>query len=185
MQTIDLTNHFSKEALQLHREFQRSYEKRLKDALSGTPAEGESLDKLVCSENTSEVTNLASQVWNETFVFNCMTAEGAGSPTTPVKEAVQKEFGSWEEFQEKFNTAAMNTVGSSYIWLVRDTTSNKLKILHTQGGECPLRMGTTPILCLDMCEHAYCLDFRTDLEKYVNCWWNSVNWTFVDENYSK
>jgi Fe-Mn family superoxide dismutase len=128
--------------------------------------------------------NNAAQIWNHTFYWNCMAPNAGGNPTGKLAEAIDKTFGSFDEFKKKFNEEAANHFGSGWCWLVKDS-SNNLKIISLHDAGNPLTENLTPILTCDVWEHAYYIDYRNDRGKYLQSWWNLVNWKFAEEQFTK
>jgi len=126
--------------------------------------------------------NLAAQIWNHTFYWNCMKPGGGGAPTGKVAAEIEKSFGSYVKFEENFTNVASTLFGSGWAWLVQDNKSDSLKIVGTANAECPLIDGLTPIVVCDVWEHAYYIDRRHDRAKYIEAWWKLVNWNFAEKN---
>lgn len=130
------------------------------------------------------VFNNAAQIWNHTFYWNSMTPKAA-APSSKVVEAIEKSFGSMKAFQEKFNAEAATHFGSGWCWLVRSPDSNTLEIISTHDAGNPLTLGKVPVLTCDVWEHAYYVDYRNARPKYLESWWNLVNWKFAESNLKK
>jgi len=141
---------------------------------------GKSLEDLVRSASGG-VFNNAAQVFNHTFYWNSMAPKAGGEPTGKIAEALKQSFGSFADFREKFAAAALGQFGSGWAWLVKEG-SGKLAIATSGNAGCPLTEGKTPILTCDVWEHAYYIDYRNARAKYVEAWFNLVNWEFANRN---
>ena len=121
--------------------------------------------------------NNAAQVFNHTFYWNSMKPNGGGPPSGNVGQLIQESFGGYAGFREKFETAALEQFGSGWIWLVRD--ESRLEILKTSNADTPIILGLTPLLTLDVWEHAYYLDYQNRRGEYVGAFLDHlVNWDF-------
>ncbi|KAM5566380.1 superoxide dismutase [Fe] 3, chloroplastic [Rosa sericea] len=121
--------------------------------------------------------NNAAQVWNHDFFWESMQPGGGDMPKLGVLEQIEKDFGSYTSFREKFIEAALTLFGSGWVWLVLKREERQLKIVRTSNAICPLVWDDIPIICLDMWEHAYYLDYKNDRGKYVDAFMNHlVSW---------
>ncbi len=134
---------------------------------------GKSLEDLV-KTTSGPVFNQAAQVWNHTFYWHSMKPGGGGEPKGALGDAITKSFGSFADFKTKFSAAAVGQFGSGWAWLVKD--GSNLAIVATSNAATPLSEGKTPLLTCDVWEHAYYVDYRNARPKYVEAWWNLVNW---------
>jgi Fe-Mn family superoxide dismutase len=153
---------------------------KLNSLVQNTPLAKKSLEELVKTE-TGKVFNNAAQVWNHNFYWKSMKPGGGGQPTGKIADAIKHSFGSFEEFKKKFMEAGNNHFGSGWVWLVRDD-NNKLEIIDLHDAGNPLTMGKVPVLTCDVWEHAYYIDYKNDRAKYLEVWWNVVNWDFASSN---
>ena len=125
--------------------------------------------------------NNAAQVWNHTFYWHSMKPNGGGLPTGAIAAKIDEDFGSFAKFVEEFKAAGATQFGSGWAWLVLD--NGKLKVTKTANAACPLTEGVTPILTMDVWEHAYYLDYQNARPKYIETFLESlVNWDFANEN---
>lgn len=138
------------------------------------------LEELIKTQ-TGPVFNNAAQVWNHTFYWHSMAPHAGGSPKDKIETAINQAFGSFEAFKEQFTKAALGQFGSGWAWLVQDSTG-KLAIEATSNAGCPLTTGKNPILTCDVWEHAYYIDYRNARAKYIDAWWQLVNWDFANTN---
>jgi len=180
-----LAPHISEETVNFHYgKHHAGYVTRLNSLVKDTPTANKSLEEIIKTEGSGPIFNCAAQTWNHTFYWNCLAANAGGEPHGPIKDAINKDFGSFENFKKEFNTVATGHFGSGWAWLVQDPADNKLKISQTHDAACPIRDGLKPILVNDIWEHAYYIDYRNDRAAYVNAFWNLVNWEFVNKNLS-
>ena len=125
--------------------------------------------------------NNAAQVWNHTFYWNCLSPNGGGEPTGKLLEAINAAFGDFAKFKEQFSDTAVKTFGSGWGWLVQ-RADGSLALASTPNAATPLTGQDTPLLTCDVWEHAYYIDYRNARPKYVEAFWNLVNWDFVASN---
>lgn len=118
---------------------------------------------------------------NHSLFWEIMSPNGGGEPEGELLGAIEEAFGSFEKFKEKFNEAAKGRFGSGWAWLV--VHAGKLKIHSTANQNSPLMEGKTPILGLDVWEHAYYLNYQNRRPDYIDAWWNVVNWSKVSDNF--
>ncbi|MCG8348333.1 MAG: superoxide dismutase [Chloroflexales bacterium] len=121
---------------------------------------------------------------NHTLFWQLMSPNGGGEPTGALAQAIASEFGSFASFKEKFSAAAAGRFGSGWAWLVVDA-NGKLAVMSTPNQDSPISQGLTPILGLDVWEHAYYLKYQNKRPDYVSAWWNVINWAKVDELYTQ
>ncbi|MBO0334654.1 superoxide dismutase [Sneathiella sp. CAU 1612] len=130
------------------------------------------------------VFNNAAQVWNHTFYWHSMKPNGGGKPTGAIADKINADFGSYEKFAEEFKAAGATQFGSGWAWLVLD--GGKLKVTKTPNAACPLTDGATPLLTMDVWEHAYYLDFQNRRPDYIATFLDHlINWDFANENLAK
>lgn len=119
---------------------------------------------------------------NHSFFWQCMKPKGGGMPSEELKEAIEKRFGNFDAFKQEFGLAAKKRFGSGWAWLVLNK-NKELEIVSTPNQDSPISQGLTPLLGLDVWEHAYYLHYQNKRMDYVQAWWNVVNWDFVADNY--
>jgi Fe-Mn family superoxide dismutase len=176
-----LSPHISPETIDFHYgKHHQTYVNNLNNLTQGKPEANKSLEELI---RTAEggLFNNAAQVWNHTFYWHCLSPGGGGAPSGDVAAAINKVSGSFDAFKEQFTTAAVSLFGSGWTWLARDSSGN-ITIENLANAGNPLRDGKTPLLTLDVWEHAYYIDYRNARPAYVNAFWNLVNWDFVAKN---
>lgn len=176
-----LEPHISKETLEYHYgKHHQTYVTNLNNLVKGTDLENKSLEELI---KTTEggIFNNAAQVWNHTFYWNCLAPNAGGAPTGKIAEAINKAFGSFEEFKKQFNDAAAKNFGSGWTWLVKKADGS-LAIINTSNAATPVSGEDKPLLTVDVWEHAYYIDYRNARVKYLEEFWALVNWSFVEAN---
>ena len=180
-----LEPHISAETLEFHHgKHHNTYVVKLNGLIPGTEFEGKTLEEII-KTSTGGIFNNAAQIWNHTFYWHCLAPNAGGEPTGAVADAINAAFGSFEEFKAKFTDAAINNFGSSWTWLVKKADGS-LEIVNTSNAATPLtEEGTTPLLTVDLWEHAYYIDYRNVRPDYMNGFWALVNWDFVAENLAK
>ncbi len=159
----------------------KTYVDNINKLIAGTEFENMPLEEIV-KKASGGVFNNAAQVWNHTFYWNCLSPGGGGEPSGPLADAIITAFGSLAEFKMRFSTAAVTQFGSGWAWLVKNADGS-LAIEATSNAGTPLTAGKTPLLTCDVWEHAYYIDYRNARPKYVENFWNLVNWKFVEKNY--
>ncbi len=178
-----LEPHISQETLEYHYgKHHAAYVNKLNGLIKGTEFEKKSLDDIIL-KSSGGIFNNAAQVWNHTFYWNCMSPEGGGEPYDALAAAIDKNFGSYEKFKDQFISAANNHFGSGWAWLVK-TKDGKLEVVSTSNAGNPMTDHKKPLLTCDVWEHAYYIDTRNDRPKYVNNFWQLVNWDFVVKNFN-
>ena len=171
----------SKETLEYHYgKHHNAYVTNLNNLVAGTEFETLTLEEVI-SKSSGGLYNNAAQVWNHTFYWHCLSPNGGGEPTGDLKSAINDAFGSFDSFKEKFSTSAATNFGSGWTWLVKNA-SGKLEIVNTSNAATPLGTGVTPVLTIDVWEHAYYIDYRNARPKYIEAFWKLVNWDFAGSN---
>ena len=177
-----LEPHISSETLEYHYgKHHQTYVTNLNNLVPGTEHEGKSLEEIIKS-STGGIFNNAAQIWNHTFYWHCLSPNGGGTPTGELALAINQAFGSFTAFKEKFSQTAITTFGSGWGWLVKNA-SGQLEIISTSNAGCPMTEGKTALLTCDVWEHAYYIDYRNARPKYVEAFWNLVNWDFALQNF--
>lgn len=177
-----LAPHVSAETIDYHYgKHHNAYVTKLNGLIEGTPHSTQTLEEIVRSSDGG-VFNNAAQVYNHTFYWHCMKPNGGGTPTAKLAKTLEEAFGSFSKFREEFSNAAATQFGSGWAWLVRDT-DQKLKIVKTANADTPIAHRQTPLLTIDVWEHAYYIDYRNDRPKYIDTFLSHlVNWEFVEKN---
>jgi Fe-Mn family superoxide dismutase len=176
-----LAPHISKETLEFHHgKHHQTYVTNLNNLIPGTEFENLTLEEIV-KKSSGPIFNNAAQIWNHTFYWHSLAPKAGGAPTGAIADAITKNFGSFEKFKEEFSKVAIGTFGSGWAWLVK-AKDGSLKIVSTSNAATPLTDGVKPLLTCDVWEHAYYIDYRNARAKYVESFWNLVNWAFANAN---
>lgn len=179
-----LEPHLSAETLDFHYgKHHQTYVTNLNNLVPGTEYEGLSLEEIITRAPAGGIFNNAAQIWNHTFYWQSLSPTGGNAPTGPLASAIEHTFGSFEKFKEEFTKCAVTTFGSGWAWLVKNGDGN-LAIVSTSNAGCPLTAGQTPLLTCDVWEHAYYIDYRNARPKYVEAFWNLVDWEFAARNFA-
>jgi len=152
----------------------------LNNLIKGTEFENLSLEEIV-KKSSGGIFNNAAQVWNHTFYWNSLSPNGGGAPSGKLGEAINKKWGSFDEFKKAFTQTAVTTFGSGWAWLVQKPDGS-LDLVSTGNAATPLTTDAKPLLTCDVWEHAYYIDYRNARPKYVESFWNLVNWEFAAKN---
>ncbi|OGT30139.1 MAG: superoxide dismutase [Gammaproteobacteria bacterium RIFCSPHIGHO2_12_FULL_35_23] len=179
-----LAPHISKETLEYHYgKHHQAYVTNLNKLVEGTEYAKKSLEDIIKTASAGGIFNNAAQVWNHTFYWHCLSPQGGGLPTGAFAKAIEKTFGSFEAFKEKFSTTAATTFGSGWAWLVKNA-QGELELVSTSNAGTPLTQRQTALLTCDVWEHAYYIDYRNARPQYITAFWNLVNWDFVAKNFA-
>ncbi|WP_434951935.1 superoxide dismutase [Fe] [Shewanella sp. HL-SH4] len=179
-----LEPHISQETIEYHYgKHHNTYVVKLNGLVEGTEFAGKSLEEVV-KTSTGGMFNNAAQVWNHTFYWNCLAPNAGGAATGAIAAAIDASFGSFEEFKTKFTDSAVNNFGSAWTWLVKKADGS-LAIVNTSNAATPLTdESVTPLMTVDVWEHAYYVDYRNARPEYLNHYWQLVNWEFVNSNFA-
>lgn len=176
-----LAPHMSQETLEYHHgKHHNAYVNNLNNLIKGTKYENMTLEEIILSSE-GPVFNNSAQIWNHTFFWNSLSPKGGGVATGKALEAITKEWGSFEKFKEEFTKSAVANFGAGWTWLVKNK-DGKLAIVNTSNAQTPITTGATPLLTVDVWEHAYYIDYRNERPKFINGFWALANWDFVNEN---
>lgn len=178
-----LQPYISKETLEYHYgKHHQAYVTNLNNLIPGTEFENLSLEQIIL-KSSGGIFNNAAQVWNHTFYWNCMSPAGEREPSGKLADTIAKTFGSFAEFKDAFTKASVGTFGSGWGWLVKKADGS-LAIVSTSNAGTPMTSGDKALLTCDVWEHAYYIDYRNLRPKYVETFWNIVNWDFVANNFA-
>ena len=178
-----LQPHISAETLEYHYgKHHATYVTNLNNLIKGTEFENLSLEEII-KKSQGGVFNNSAQVWNHTFFWNCMTPNGGGAPTGKVADAINAKWGSFDKFKEEFSKSAVTNFGSGWTWLVKKADGS-VDIANTSNAGTPLTSADKALLTCDVWEHAYYIDYRNARPKFVEAFWNLVNWDFVAKNFA-
>jgi Fe-Mn family superoxide dismutase len=176
-----LAPRLSKETLKYHYgKHHATYIANLNNLIAGTEFADRPLEEIV-KKATGGLFNNAAQVWNHTFYWNCLSPKGGGEPTGRLAELLNQNFGSFDQFVEKFTNAALTLFGSGWVWLIKNS-DGRLVIEQAANAGSPLKDGRQAILTCDVWEHAYYIDYRNMRAAYMAAFWQIVNWQFVADN---
>ena len=178
----ELAPHISKETVEYHyNKHHRSYFDKLNNLVLKTEFENMQLEKII-RHAEGAIFNNAAQAWNHTFYWQSLSPTGGGEPEGILAEKINDSFVSFVAFKEAFTNSALTNFGSGWTWLLING-SGKLEIMNTSNADTPIRMsGFTPILVCDIWEHAYYIDYRNARPKYLDAFWELVNWDFATSN---
>ena len=178
-----LAPHISAETIDYHYgKHHQTYVTNLNNLIQGGEFESASLEDIIM-KSSGGLFNNAAQVWNHTFYWNCLSPNGGGEPTGALSDAINATFGSFESFKEKFSQTAITTFGSGWAWLVKNSDGS-LELVSTSNAATPMTNGQTAILTCDVWEHAYYVDYRNARPKYVEAFWQLINWDFAAKNFA-
>lgn len=177
-----LTPAISQETVDFHYgKHEKAYIDNLNKLIENTEYADMELEDII-RKSTGALFNNASQAWNHIFYFFSFSPEGGGEPTGALREAIDREFGSFEKFKEEFVQAGVTLFGSGWVWLSKD---NDGKLFITQGPNAanPLTDGLTPLLTFDVWEHAYYLDYQNRRADALKRLWDIIDWDVVGSRY--
>jgi len=162
------------------------YVDTLNKLVEGTSFAGRPLEEVVRQAakdpKTAAIFHNAAQVWNHNFYWLSMATKGGEEPAGKLKSSIESDFGTFKDFRTAFTKAAVGEFGSGWVWLIVNG-AGKLEIAVTSNADTPLTDGKTPIIALDLWEHAYYLDFQNRRADYIASWFDKlVNWRFAEQN---
>jgi len=173
-----------------HTKHHQAYVDKLNQALSKYPElYNESLEELLANPDmlpadiAEKVMNNGGGHYNHSFFWKVMTPTRGTSPSGNLKAAIDRDFGSFENFKSRFKQTALDTFGSGWTWLLKDDTG-KLLIASTPNQDTPVPLGLTPIIAIDLWEHAYYLKHQNRRDQYIDDWFNVANWDYASELYN-
>jgi len=175
-----LEPYISAETLEYHYgKHHQAYVTNLNNLIAGTDFENSSLEEIVKNAQGGLFNN-AAQVWNHSFYWKSLDPNGGGKPKNAVADAIVKSFGSFDNFKAQFSKNAVTNFGSGWTWLVKE--GDELAIMNTNNADSALAHRKTALLTIDVWEHAYYIDYRNARPKYVDAYWNLVNWDYANKN---
>ena len=179
-----LAPHLSEETLEFHYgKHHNAYVTNLNKLIPGTEFENASLEDII-KKASGGVYNNAAQIWNHTFFWNCMKPNGGAAPTGALADAINAKWGSYDDFKAAFQASAVGNFGSGWTWLVKKADGS-VDIVNMGAAGTPLTTADTPLLCIDVWEHAYYIDYRNARPKFVETFLSSlVNWDFASTNFA-
>jgi Fe-Mn family superoxide dismutase len=186
--TDALEPHIDKTTMEIHHgKHHQAYVDNLNKAIAGTEHENKSLEELVANAGkiSPAVRNNGGGHWNHSFFWKILGPNAGGEPKGALADAIKSTFNSFEEFKEKLNTAGATRFGSGWAWLI--VKDGKLEVTSTPNQDNPLmdvaEVKGTPILGVDVWEHAYYLKYQNRRPEYLKAFWNAVNWDEVSKHY--
>jgi superoxide dismutase, Fe-Mn family len=171
-----------------HDKHHQAYVDKVNSALEGTDLEGRPIEDVlrdlgqVPEDKRTAVRNNGGGHYNHSLFWEWMSPDGGGEPSGALREALDGAFGSFEDFKAKFKETGVNQFGSGWSWLVHDGSG--LAVVGTPNQDNPVSNGQTPLLGVDVWEHAYYLKYQNRRPDYIDAWWNTVDWNKVAERYS-
>ncbi|NMF88899.1 superoxide dismutase [Aromatoleum petrolei] len=180
-----LAPHISAETMEFHYgKHHQAYVTNLNNLIKGTEYENLDLEAIIKKAPAGGVYNNSAQVWNHTFFWNGMKPNGGGEPTGALAEAIKVKWGSFEDFKKAFTTSAVGNFGSGWTWLVKKADGS-VDIVNMGAAGTPLTTGDKALLCIDVWEHAYYIDYRNRRPDFVATFLNSLaNWDFAAKNFA-
>ena len=173
----------SAETLRFHHDkHYKGYVDKLNELIVDSPYAGQPIEAIIVSAD-GPIFNNAAQVWNHEFFFDQLSPTPQPRPTGALKEAIDRDFGSVEQLKAQMNKAAAALFGSGWVWLAEDKAGN-LTIVSEQNAGNPLRHGMKPLLCLDVWEHAYYIDYRNRRADAVAALWDNIDWKKVEARFN-
>lgn len=172
----------SKDTIKFHYgKHEKAYIDNLNNLIKGTKYEDMNLEDIIRLSDGALFNN-ASQAWNHIFYFFSFSPEGGGSPDGDLAEAINSQFGSFNEFKKAFVEAGVKLFGSGWVWLSKDD-NGRLFITQGKNAENPLTQGLTPLLCFDVWEHAYYLDYQNRRADSLNSLWDIIDWSVIGSRF--
>lgn len=179
-----LAPHISEETFEFHYgKHHQAYVTNLNNLIKGTEFENSPLEEII-KKSTGGIYNNSAQVWNHTFFWNSMKPNGGGAPNGALAAAIDKKWGSFEEFKKAFQASAVGNFGSGWTWLVKKADGS-VDIVNMGAAGTPLTTGDKALLTIDVWEHAYYIDYRNARPKFVEAFLTSLaNWDFASANFA-
>ncbi len=186
----DLEPYISEETLMFHYgKHHKNYVDKCNELIKGTVYDTMKLEEIITRTANKDgkeraIFNNASQAWNHTFFWNCLTPQPKSQPSGAFHKNIETHFNNLESFVDKFTNSAVKIFGSGWNWLVKNH-DDSLSIVSYSNAESPLAHGQIPLLTCDVWEHAYYLDYQNDRKAFLKNFWNVVDWKFVEVNFER
>ncbi len=179
-----LAPHISEETLEFHYgKHHNAYVTNLNKLIEGTEFADAALEDII-KKSSGGIYNNSAQIWNHTFFWSSMSPNGGGAPTGALADAINAKWGSFDDFKAAFQASAVGNFGSGWTWLVKKADGS-VDIVNMGAAGTPLTTGDTALLCIDVWEHAYYIDYRNARPKFVETFINSLaNWEFASANFA-
>lgn len=161
-----------------------AYVNNLSDLIKNTPLEEATVEEIIkksFNDKNIGLFNNAAQHWNHTFFWHCLSPNGGKAPNGKIAELIARDFGNFENFKEQFSTTAIKLFGAGWAWLSQNQ-QGILEIIPMKDAHTPLTENKKPIITLDVWEHAYYIDYRNARPKFVEGFWDLINWDFANKN---
>jgi superoxide dismutase, Fe-Mn family len=183
-----LEPHIDAQTMSIHHDkHHQAYVDKVNAALEGTEFADKPIDEVIANlsqipdDKRTAVRNNGGGHLNHTLFWEWMSPDGGGEPEGALREAIDSAFGSFDDFKSKMKDAGVNQFGSGWAWLVHDGSG--VAVVSTPNQDNPLTDGKTPLLGVDVWEHAYYLKYQNKRPDYIDAWWNTVNWPKVAERF--
>lgn len=178
-----LQPHMSQETLEYHHgKHHKTYVDNLNKLTQNTEYQDMPLEEII-QQTSGPVFNNAAQHWNHSFFWLCLTPNNSSEPSGTLADAINQKFGSFDEFKKLFSEMGAKLFGSGWTWLAKNN-QGELEILNESNAGLPLKSGKTAILTCDVWEHAYYIDYRNARPKFLENFWQLVNWEFAEQNFT-
>jgi superoxide dismutase, Fe-Mn family len=184
-----LEPHIDAKTMEIHHDkHHQAYVDKVNAALEGTDFDGKPIEEVLKNldalpaDKQKPVRNNGGGHYNHSLFWEWMSPDGGGEPDGALADAINSAFGSFSDFQAKFKETGVNQFGSGWSWLVHD--GRGLAVVGTPNQDNPVSNGQTPLLGVDVWEHAYYLKYQNRRPDYIDAWWNTVDWNKVAERYS-
>ncbi len=168
-----------------HGKHHAAYVTKANNLIENTDYDGMPLEEVItraAAQGNTGLFNNTAQHWNHSFFWNCMSPDGGGEPDGRIATLIERDFGGFKEFKEQFSQAAATLFGSGWAWLAYNA-EEKLEILPLSNADTPLHHNKTALFTIDVWEHAYYIDYRNARPKFIEGFWDVVNWKWVNQQF--
>lgn len=174
----------SKETMEYHYgKHHKAYVDKLNELTKGTKYEGMNLEGIML-ESEGPVFNNAAQVWNHTFFFYGLSPQPKTRPAGKLAESIDKYFGSLEKLKEEMTQKGVGQFGSGWVWLIKEP-DGRLAVVATPNAGNPITSGMKPLMCIDVWEHAYYIDYRNRRPDFINAAWEKTDWAVIEKRFAE
>ncbi len=178
-----LAPYISEETMDFHHgKHLQAYVNNTNNLIAGTEFENLSIEDIIKKSKQGPLFNNAAQVWNHNFFFECLSPSSSGKPTGELLTAIDSAFGSFEAFKDKFAKTAAGQFGSGWAWLVKNN-DGKLDVVSYSNALTPVLEDKKPLLVIDVWEHAYYVDYRNARPKFIDAFFEVINWDYVAKQF--
>lgn len=183
-ESSDLAPAISQRTIEVHYgRHEKAYIEKLNQLVAGSEYDDMSLEEVIVKAPQGALLNNAAQAWNHIFYFFTFSPDGGGEPGGELRKAIDRDFGSLDNFKKTFVDGGVGLFGSGWVWLAADHKGN-LFIIQGSNAENPMRDGLKPILTFDVWEHAYYLDYENRRAEALAALWDIIDWKVVEERYN-